>query len=132
MLKKSLKYLALATVNLVILTVLLVSGLFLDQAVMHLVSKGKVSISYFEHYTDDFILKENINDSLTNSLSIPTKIFGFALSDSIYKVDKVIYGSAEIITNSYYQKDIWEDNHFYKLRWKLKYYFKFRLTKNGT
>jgi len=109
-----------------------ISGLFLDQAVMHLVSKGKVSISYFEHYTDDFILKENINDSLTNSLSIPTKIFGFALSDSIYKVDKVIYGSAEIITNSYYQKDIWEDNHFYKLRWKLKYYFKFRLTKNGT
>ena len=109
-----------------------ISGLFLDQAILHFINKDRVAIFYFEHYKDDSLLKENMNDSLTNSLNVTTKILRFVLSDSTYKVGKTIYGSAEIITNSYFLKDTWEDNHFYKLRWRLKYYFKCKLTKNGT
>jgi len=109
-----------------------ISGLFLDQAIMHFINKDRVRIFYFEHYKDDSLLKENINDSLTNNLNVSTKILRFVLSDSAYKAGKTIYGSAEIITNNYFLKDTWEDNHFYKLRWRLKYYFKCKVTRNGT
>ena len=108
-----------------------ISGLFLDQAIIHFINKDRITIFYFEHYKNDSLLKENINDSLTNNINVSTKILRFVLSDSAYKVGNTIYGSAEIITNNYFLKDTWEDNHFYKLRWRLKYYFKCRVTKNG-
>jgi hypothetical protein len=46
-----------------------------------------------------------------------------------FKIGEIIYGNAEIITNTYFEKDTWEENRFYKLRCRLKYYFKFQIEK---
>ncbi len=111
--------------------VIQISGLFPDQVIMHFVRQKELSILYFEYYKNDYILKGNINDSLTNSLSVPVKISRFVLSDPAYKAGDIIYGSGDIITNSYFQKDSRSDNHFYKLRWHLKYYFKCKIVKSN-
>jgi len=107
-----------------------INGLFLDQGIMHFVTSKRVSISYLEHHKHEYILKKNVNDSLSSSLIVPVKISRFVLSNPDYKTGDIIYGSGEIITNSYFLKDGWNENHFYKLRWRLKYYFKCRIAKN--
>ena len=95
-----------------------ISDLFLDQALMQIVSQKQVTISYRERYKHDYILKEKASDTLTNTLIIPVKISRFVLSEPDYKTGDIIYGSGEIMTNSYY-----------KIRWRLKYYFKCRIAK---
>ncbi|MBS1667178.1 MAG: hypothetical protein JST58_07375 [Bacteroidetes bacterium] len=59
---------------------ILIGELFFDQAIIQTITKEKVSIFYFEHYKDNSILKENANDSLRNSLSVPTKALRFVLN----------------------------------------------------
>jgi hypothetical protein len=107
-----------------------ISGLFLDQGIMHYVTAKHLSISYLEHHKHEYILKINASDSLSSSLIVPVKISKFVLSNPDYKIGDIIYGSGEIITKSYFIKDGWNENHFYKMRWRLKYYFKCRITKN--
>jgi len=41
---------------------------------------------------------------------------------------KVIYGSTEINTKPFYE---FENGQYLKLRWRFKYYFKFKVMKNS-
>ena len=102
---------------------IIMSGLFLDQVIINVIKTNHVTVLYFESHRGDYIFKEKMNDTLTETIGVPTKISQFILSDSTYKAGDIIYGLAEIVTNSYYQKDEWDENHFLNIRWKIKYYF---------
>ncbi len=110
--------------------VIQIGGPFWQQTITHLIFKNSLKTFHNEYLKRDVILKADINDSLTNNLTIPVKTIKFTLSDNVFKVRKIIFGSAEIITSPYFKKDLGEENYFYNLQTKMKYYFKFRVTKN--
>jgi hypothetical protein len=90
---------------------------------------NKIAKAYYqEQSVSGAIYKLHMSDALTTSLVIPGKTCKLTLSDSIYKVGHPIFGRTEIITDSYFKKDDWEDGHFYHLRWRIKCYFKIRLS----
>jgi hypothetical protein len=103
---------------------------FWEQALTHLIFKNRIKTFHTEYLKWDALFKANINDSLTNNLTIPAKTIKFILSDNVFKAGKTIFGSAEIITSSYFKKDLGEESYFYNLQRRMKYYFKFRVTKN--
>jgi hypothetical protein len=109
--------------------VIQIGDLFFGHAVIHRVLKNNISTFYAEYLKLDKVFKINSTDSLTNLLSIPAETIKFYLCDTAFKIGKTIYGNAEIITNTYFQKDTWEENGFYKLRRRMRYYFKFQIEK---
>ena len=109
--------------------VIQISDLFFGHAVMHRVLKNSITTAYAEYIKYDTVFKINRTDSLTNLLSIPAETVKFYLSDTAFEMGEIIYGNAEIITNTYFEKDTWEENAFYKLRRRMKYYFKFEVKK---
>ena len=109
--------------------VIQIGDLFFGHAVMHRVLKKDISTFYGVHIRHEKIFRIKSTDSLTNLLSVPSEAIKFYLSDTAFKIGETIYGNAEIITNTYFQKDTWEENRFYKLRCSMKYYFKFQIEK---
>jgi hypothetical protein len=109
--------------------VIQIGELFFGNTIMHYILKSNVSTFYAVYIKYDTVFKNNSTDSLTNLLSIPTETVKFYLSDTTFKIGETIYGNAEIITNTYFEKDTWEENWFYKLRRRMKYYFRFQVKK---
>jgi hypothetical protein len=102
---------------------------FASQNITHSIFNRHVTTVYKEHYKYDSLVKVNASDSFTNEITLNGENISFTLSDSSLSTGKFIYGYAEIIMEPYYLKDSWVENQFFILRWKLKYYFKFRVIK---
>ena len=100
---------------------------FSGQMVSHLISKNTVLTEYAEFAKYDTVYKTTESDTLKNYLRIPSQTLGFRLSDDRFIVGKIIYGSAEVLSDPYYKLDTWEGNTFYHLQHRMKYYFKFRI-----
>jgi hypothetical protein len=104
-----------------------ISDLWDHEMILNSFSKGNVYSKYGLHQKYDSIYKIKPEDSLSNSLVVPVKTLQFNLSDTIFKLGKVIYGNAEILMEPYYLKDSEFEDRLYIVRKKLKYYFKCRL-----
>ena len=104
---------------------------FFGQTILHLIVRNKVETRYNEYMKRDTILKANMADTLTNNLTIPVNTVSLILSDSNFYAGKIIYGAVEIITRPYYKKDVWEENKYFELRQRIKYYFKVPLTQDS-
>ena len=97
--------------------------IFSEISICHKISKGQVVSTFRESYKTERILKIQLNDELTNNLTVPVTV-KFSLSDTLFTMGKIIYGSAEIITAPYY---IFEDVHYIKVSRKFSYYLKFKI-----
>jgi hypothetical protein len=97
---------------------------FWGQTILHLIAKNKVLTQYNEYIKRDTIFKATLFDTLTDNLTIPANTIRFSLNDSNFYSGKTVYGSVEVITNPYFKKDVWEENQYFELQQRFKYYFR--------
>lgn len=103
---------------------------FASQSLKHIVYKGSVRTTYNEYLKYDSILKAGIQLPHTNDLTIDVKTVQFKVNDTAFNSGKTIYGIAEVVTEPYYKRNMWEENEFYKIQWRMKYYFSCPIYKN--
>jgi hypothetical protein len=109
--------------------VIQIGALFPDLVIFNFIHEGSISAIYYERDQNRSFLQKDAKDSLTDTMNIPAKVTRFELSDSSFEIGKMIYGYGEILTPNYLKKDAWEENHFYELRRSMKYYFRFKVTR---
>ncbi len=105
---------------------------FDSKSISHLIIKNKVKTEVNIYYKNNSILKKEIKSKkLTNNLFIKGNALAFSLSDTKFANNKIIYGFAEINSDEFYCKDFYNEDQFLQLRYKMKYYFKFKVKKDS-
>ena len=106
---------------------------FNSKSIFHYIYRNSVKTNINIYYKHDSILKLKLTDqSFSNEINLGTTKISFTLSDTTFTINKYIFGFAEIITQDFYTIDNYSDNKIWHLRYRMKYYFKIRRTKNST
>ncbi|RWZ85508.1 MAG: hypothetical protein EO766_16705 [Hydrotalea sp. AMD] len=106
---------------------------FSSKSISHSLYKNSISTKLNLYYKYDTILKSKLTDKkFVNNLDVKANTLHFTLSDSIFFENKYIYGFADIESEDFYIKDSYQENQILHLRYRMKYFFKFRKTKNST
>lgn len=93
-----------------------------------LVSKSELKTSFFQTVDGAGVFKLYKTDTLTNEIKIPSETISLEINNDVLNEEEDIFGSLEIRTSPYYEKDEFRfDSGFLYSQMKLKYLFKCQL-----
>ena len=104
-----------------------IGQIFEPEFITHEIKNDSMQTTFRKSYKQDFILKLEKSDKLTNELQLPVVVQNFSLSTTSFEVGTVLYGSCEFETQPYFIQDFWEDDQFLQLKNKYKYVFKVKI-----
>lgn len=109
---------------------ILIGSPFGTRTILHILYKNSIATNLNLHFKNDSILKSKLTDEkFVNNLNIKTSTLKFTLSDSLFTCNNTIYGFADLETDDFCIKDLQEDNQVLQLRYRIQYYFKFKVLK---
>jgi len=106
---------------------------FSSKSISHFIHRNSVLTNINIYFKHDSILKlKSTDENFSNEINLGTTKNSLTLSDTTFTINKYVFGFAEIITQDFYKIDNYSDNKIWHLRYRMKYYFKIRRTKNST
>lgn len=100
--------------------------------ITHLIVGSKVQSEYHEWHDYDTTFRTNLQQEKSNTLTLPITLNKCILSDTNFLVGKIIYGFADILTNTYYQDTENFKTGYIAQRLHFRYYFKLTVKKKPT
>ncbi|MFL9484059.1 hypothetical protein ACI6Q2_14865 [Chitinophagaceae bacterium LWZ2-11] len=92
--------------------------------IVHLIKDGHLSTKYFEWRDTDTIFRTILKSKPSNVLELTATSSTLRVSDNIYKVNKALYGYAEVIMKPFYEENKNFEKGYIIKQLRFKYYFK--------
>jgi hypothetical protein len=92
--------------------------------ILHLIKDGHLSTSYFEWHLLDTLFRNNLKDKPNNLLELKAASSTLKVNDDQFKINKPLYGYVEIVTQPFYETNMFFKKGYIHKRLRFKYYFK--------